>query len=89
MNVLTVWFSKDLAKAIKAKDPIRKNNSIMDRFCIPDDNHFPREPGGAFWNAQSGSNVRVFRFVLMPHVTYDKIDQFVAELKRKLLAQVA
>jgi tyrosine decarboxylase/aspartate 1-decarboxylase len=89
MNVLAVWLSDDLTKAMTAEDPFRKNNSIMDRFCIPDDNHFPREPGGAFWNAQSGSNVRVFRFVLMPHVTYDKIDQFVAELKRQFLAQAA
>jgi glutamate/tyrosine decarboxylase-like PLP-dependent enzyme len=89
MNVLAVWFSDDLREAMKAEDPLREKNSLMDRFCIPDDNHFPKEPGGTSWDVGPDSKVSVFRFVLMPHVTHDKIDQFVGEFKNRLLARAA
>jgi tyrosine decarboxylase/aspartate 1-decarboxylase len=87
MNILAVWLSEDLAQAIQVKNPERKDKSIRERFCIPYDDHFPEEIGGELWNAKPGSNVRVFRFVLMPHITHGKIDQFIDELKNQLSRQ--
>lgn len=87
MNVLTVRFPARVAKIMKTCTPGCDGRSIQDRFCIPDDNHFPKVFKTDKWEVNKKNQARVFRFVLMPHVTRGKIDLFINALKNGLLAQ--
>jgi glutamate/tyrosine decarboxylase-like PLP-dependent enzyme len=87
MNVLSVRFPARIAKVMRTRNPGCDGKSIQDRFCIPDDNHFPKVFKTDIWEVSGRNRAQVFRFVLMPHVTREKIDQFITALNEGILAQ--
>ena len=85
MNILTVSLSEDLRLALIEGE----NHGLRGKFCIPED-AFPTDLTNPEWE---GNLIRrtaaVFRFVVMPHVTRDRIDTFIDELRARYQSRVA
>ncbi len=85
MNIQTVALSEDLRLALIAGE----DSGLRGKFCIPED-MFPSDLTNPEWNGNLiRRTIPVQRFVLMPHVTQDKIDSFLGELRARYQAPPA
>ncbi len=79
LNIQTVWLSDDLRLALTEGE----NHGLRGKFCIPSD-LFPEDLTDPDWDGNLvRRTVPVFRFVAMPHVTRDRIDEFIGELRER------
>lgn len=81
MNIQAVWVDEGILKILDAVPDGGK--SMRDRYCIPTDD-FPSDLTKLIWrNKLMVRELKVIRFTVMPHVTRQKIDLFIDELKAK------
>lgn len=82
MNIQAVWVDQGIWDAMNTTDD--GNLSIVEKYCIPTD-LFPADLTKLVWKDKlMVRELRVIRFTAMPHLTREKIDLFIDELKAKM-----
>lgn len=82
MNIQAVWVDEEILKILNAAP--KGGKSMCERYCIPDDD-FPADLTKLTWKGKlMVRELKVIRFTVMPHVTREKIDLFIDELKAKM-----
>ena len=80
MDILTVRLPPSLRRAMESKDRSRK--PLWERYCVVRIKHFPKDLTRPVLRGKMKGSV-VYRFLIMPHDTVEKIDQFLCELAEK------
>lgn len=77
MNILAVKFPPEIERALEEK-PSDGDQSLREKYCVVTDN-FPSD-----FSDLNSCPVKIFRFVGMPHLKKEGIDEFLMELRVKV-----
>ena len=89
MNIQAVWVDDEIMSIMIPKNPKDISDQYLcSRFCVPSD-IFPRDlTNPDCFDGLKADKITIFRFVVMPHLSKQKIDQFMDELMAHMIQHI-